>query len=151
MGTSTRFAVGVHLLPALAANPGKVLRSEDVADSANSNPVVVRRLFSPMTTASALGSVLEAVSNWRRRQTTSLYAMSSLRWRAPSIGPPRAHPVRSPPYPPCSAGADSACVAAQKDELSRATIADLAGALFARSKDAQGAETVSSQATRRAK
>ena len=35
MATSTRFAVGVHLLTALAANPGKVLRSEDVADSAN--------------------------------------------------------------------------------------------------------------------
>jgi DNA-binding IscR family transcriptional regulator len=51
MATSTRFAVGVHLLPALAANPGKVLRSEDVADSANTNPVVVRRLFSLMTTA----------------------------------------------------------------------------------------------------
>ena len=51
MGTSTRFAVGVHLLTALAANPGKVLRSEDVAESANTNPVVVRRLFSLMTTA----------------------------------------------------------------------------------------------------
>ena len=51
MGTSTRFAVGVHLLTALAANPGKVLRSEDVADSANTNPVVVRRLFSLMTSA----------------------------------------------------------------------------------------------------
>jgi Rrf2 family protein len=51
MATSTRFAVGVHLLTALAANPGKVLRSEDVADSANTNPVVVRRLFSLMTAA----------------------------------------------------------------------------------------------------
>src|ERR1700734_3220559 len=120
MGTSTRFAVGVHLLPALAADPGKVLRSEDVADSANSNPVVVRRLFSPMTTASALGSVLDSFSNCRRPQTTSLCAMFALRWRPPSIGPPRAHPVRSAPYPPCSAGSNSACVAAQKDELSRA-------------------------------
>jgi hypothetical protein len=26
-----------------AANPGKILRSEDVADSANTNPAVVRR------------------------------------------------------------------------------------------------------------
>ena len=51
MGTSTRFAVGVHLLTALAVNPGKVLRSEDVAESANTNPVVVRRLFSLMTAA----------------------------------------------------------------------------------------------------
>ena len=51
MATSTRFAVGVHLLTALAANPGKVLRSEDMADSANTNPVVVRRLFSLMTAA----------------------------------------------------------------------------------------------------
>jgi Rrf2 family protein len=51
MATSTRFAVGVHLLTALAANSGKILRSEDVADSANTNPVVVRRLFSLMTSA----------------------------------------------------------------------------------------------------
>jgi hypothetical protein len=51
MATSTRFAVGVHLLTTLAANPGKILRSEDVADSANTNPVAVRRLFSLMTAA----------------------------------------------------------------------------------------------------
>ena len=51
MGTSTRFAVGVHLLTALAARPGKAVRSEDIAESANTNPVVVRRLFSLMTTA----------------------------------------------------------------------------------------------------
>jgi hypothetical protein len=51
MATSTRFVVGVHLLTALAANPGKVVRSDDVEESANTNPVVVRRLFSLMTSA----------------------------------------------------------------------------------------------------
>jgi DNA-binding IscR family transcriptional regulator len=58
MATSTRFAVGVHLLTTLAANPGKVLRSEDVADSANNNPVVVRRLFSLMTAAGLISARL---------------------------------------------------------------------------------------------
>jgi hypothetical protein len=86
MATSTRFAVGVHLLTALAANPGKVLRSEDVADSANTNPVVVRRLFSLMTTAGLIRARLGpgGGSNWRGWRTTSLCAMSSLRWRAAS-------------------------------------------------------------------
>jgi hypothetical protein len=147
MATSTRFAVGVHLLPALAANPGKVLRSEDVADSANTNPVVVRTLFSLMTTAglTALGSVREAVSNWRGWRTTSLCAMSLLRWRAASSS----LSIGRPPSASCSVGAHilpvlreatAPAVEDLQEELSRATIVDFAGAVLARSKDAQGAE-----------
>jgi Rrf2 family protein len=51
MATSTRFAVGVHLLTALAANPGRLVRSEQVAGSASTNPAVVRRLFSALAQA----------------------------------------------------------------------------------------------------
>jgi Rrf2 family protein len=51
MATSTRFAVGVHLLTALAANPGQVIRSEQIACSVNTNPAVVRRLFSILAQA----------------------------------------------------------------------------------------------------
>ncbi len=58
MPTSTRFAVGVHLLTALAANPGRVLRSEVVAGSVNTNPVVVRRLFSILADAGMVRATL---------------------------------------------------------------------------------------------
>ena len=64
---------------------------------------------------------------------------------------------RSPPSASCPVGAHilpvlreatAPAVEALREELSRATIADLAGAVLARSRQAQGAETVSSQATR---
>ena len=57
-GDEHRFAVGVHLLTALAANPGKVVRSDDIAESASTNPVVVRRLFSLMTAAGLISARL---------------------------------------------------------------------------------------------
>lgn len=46
MPTSTRFAVAVHVLTALAVNGDKPLRSEDLAYSANTGAVVIRGLLS---------------------------------------------------------------------------------------------------------
>jgi Rrf2 family protein len=51
MPASTRFAVSIHLLTALAYNDGKPLASEVIAGSASTNPAVVRRLFSHLTHA----------------------------------------------------------------------------------------------------
>jgi Rrf2 family protein len=60
MPTSTRFAVAVHTLAALAVSDGKPMRSEDLAYSANTNPVVIRGLLSRLSdaglTRSQLGS-----------------------------------------------------------------------------------------------
>ena len=58
MPTSTRFAVAVHTLTALAANGGKPLRSEDLANSVNSGAVVSRGLLSRLNDAGLTKSQL---------------------------------------------------------------------------------------------
>jgi len=49
--TSTRFAVAVHTLAALAVNEGKPVRSEDIARSASTNPTVIRAILSRLADA----------------------------------------------------------------------------------------------------
>jgi Rrf2 family protein len=57
--TSTRFAVAVHILAALAVNDGNAVRSEQLASSASTNPTVIRRILSMLAevglTSSKLG------------------------------------------------------------------------------------------------
>jgi Rrf2 family protein len=60
MPTSTRFAVAVHTLAALAVNGGKPLRSEDLANSVNTGAVVIRRLLSRLSDAGLTKSQLGA-------------------------------------------------------------------------------------------
>jgi len=60
MPTSTRFAVAVHLLAALAASDGAPLRSEDLAYSVNTGPVVIRGLLSRLNEAGLTRSQLGA-------------------------------------------------------------------------------------------
>ena len=60
MPTSTRFAVAVHTLAALAVSGEKPLRSEDLADSVNTGPVVIRSLLSRLNDAGLTRSRLGA-------------------------------------------------------------------------------------------
>ncbi|WP_421423189.1 Rrf2 family transcriptional regulator [Agrobacterium rosae] len=60
MPTSTRFAVAVHILAALAVSDGKPMRSEDLAYSANTSAVVVRGLLSRLIDAGLTRSQLGA-------------------------------------------------------------------------------------------
>ena len=60
MPTSTRFAVAVHTLAALAVNGGKPLRSEDLARSVNTGAVVIRGLLSRLSDAGLTKSQLGA-------------------------------------------------------------------------------------------
>jgi DNA-binding IscR family transcriptional regulator len=148
MGTSTRFAVGVHLLTTLAANPGKILRSEDVADSANTNPVVVRRLFSLMTAAkfnprsarSGAGFELArpASDNCSRDVFAALESgeLFTEHWPRPGAS----CPVGAPILPDLRA-ATAPAAEALEEELSRTTIADIASAVPARSHEAESART----------
>lgn len=58
MPTSTRFAVAVHILAALAVNDGKAVRSEQLASSASTNPAVIRRILSTLAEAGITSSQL---------------------------------------------------------------------------------------------
>ncbi|MGX9887109.1 Rrf2 family transcriptional regulator [Streptomyces sp. NPDC002276] len=60
MPTSSRFVVAVHALVALAVSGGKPLRSEDLAHSANTSPVVIRGLLSRLSAAGLTRSQLGA-------------------------------------------------------------------------------------------
>jgi DNA-binding IscR family transcriptional regulator len=104
MGSSTRFAVGIHLLTALAANPGKVLCSEDIADSVNTNPVVVRRLFALLTAAglarARLGQGGGFKLGWRPASNITLLDIFAALEKTDLFGAPR-----SPPSASCRVGA----------------------------------------------
>jgi Rrf2 family protein len=56
--TSTRFAVAVHILAALAVNDGNTVRSEQLASSASTNPTVIRRILSMLAEAGLTSSQL---------------------------------------------------------------------------------------------
>jgi Rrf2 family protein len=132
MASSTRFAVGVHLLTTLAANPGKVLRSEDVADSAKTNPVVVRRLFSLMTTAGLIRARLGPGGGFELARPASDITLRDVFAALESGDLFTEH--RSLPSSSCPVGAHilpvlrpatAPAVEALEEELSRTTIADL--------------------------
>lgn len=48
---STKMAVGVHILSVIALDEGKVLTSEQIADSIQTNPALVRRLMAQLKKA----------------------------------------------------------------------------------------------------
>jgi Rrf2 family protein len=148
MGTSSRFAVGVHLLTALASNPGKVLRSEDVAESANTNPVVVRRLFSLMTAAGLIRARLGPRGGFELSRAASDISLRDVFAAVESGELITEH--RSPPSASCPVGAHilpvlreatAPAVEALQQQLSRTTIADIASAVLARSNGAQSRKT----------
>lgn len=56
MAVNTRFATGVHALLLLAVEPDVLQTSEDVARQLNTNPVVIRRVFSLLQQAELVES-----------------------------------------------------------------------------------------------
>ena len=56
MAVNTRFATGVHALLLLAVEPDVLQTSKDVARKLNTNPVVIRRVFSLLQQAELVAS-----------------------------------------------------------------------------------------------
>lgn len=90
MPTSTRFTVAVHILAALALNPGQPVTSEQLAASASTNPAVIRRLLSTLAkaglTTAQLGigggavlaqapEIITLLDVYRAAEDTELFAM----------------------------------------------------------------------------
>jgi Rrf2 family protein len=133
MPTSTRFAVAVHALAALAVSGGKPLRSEDIAHSANTSPVVIRGLLSRLSDAGLTRSQLGAgggallakdadgirlLDVYEAVEDTELFSLH-----------------RTPPCESCAVGGNilealqpvlSRARKALEDELAQATVADIA-------------------------
>jgi Rrf2 family protein len=56
MATNSQFAVAVHVLTVLAYSPCERVKSDFIAASVNTNPVVIRRLFSKLREAKLITS-----------------------------------------------------------------------------------------------
>ncbi len=133
MPTSTRFAVAIHTLAALAVSDGKPMRSEDLAYSANTGAVVIRGLLSRLSEAGLTGSQLGAgggallaksadkirlLDVYRAVEDTELFSLH-----------------RTPPCEHCAVGGNileamnpslARARAALEEELAKVTIADIA-------------------------
>lgn len=104
MSRNCRFAVAVHVCAVLAANGGKPATSEYIANSVNTNPVVIRRILSALARAGV-------VRSWRGSTGGSVLArcpdaiplLTLYRAVDDSEGPALHH---QPPNPNCPVGAN---------------------------------------------
>lgn len=65
MSTSSRFAVAVHVLTLMAWSDDEPLKSEQVAESVNTNPVVIRRILCDLAEATLVVSQTGAMGGSR--------------------------------------------------------------------------------------
>ena len=133
MPTSTRFAVAVHALAALAVSDGKPLRSEDLANSANTGPVVIRGLLSRLSDAGLTRSQLGAGGGTLLAKPAKKIRLLDVYEAVEDTELFSLH--RNPPCESCPVGGNileaigpalSRARKALEDELSKTTIADIA-------------------------
>ena len=124
------------------------MRSEDIAESASTNPVVVRRLFSLMTSAGLIRARLGPGGGFELARPASDITLRDVFAALERAGLFTEH--RSPPSASCPVGAHilpvlreatAPAVEALEEELSQTTIADIASAVLARSNGAQSRKT----------
>src|SRR5258708_10713862 len=65
MSTNSRFAVAVHVLSLMAWSEDEPLKSEQVADSVNTNPVVIRRMLCELAQNNLVSSQTGAMGGSR--------------------------------------------------------------------------------------
>lgn len=132
--TNTQFGVAVHVLTLLAGlTAGAVASSDTLADSANCNPVYVRRVLGPLRRAGLVLSRPGAHGGWELKVDPASITLADI-WQLldgddPVLG-------LHGPNPSCSVGrgvqatllaVDRRVASAVVDELARHTIAEAAG------------------------
>ena len=68
MNTNQQFSVSVHILAILAAYPNTLLTSETIAESVDTNPVVIRRVMSHLRQHGLVDSRPGASGGWHLSQ-----------------------------------------------------------------------------------
>ncbi|ULJ75839.1 Rrf2 family transcriptional regulator [Rhizobium gallicum] len=133
MPTSTRFAVAVHTLTALAVSDGAPLRSEDIAYSVNTSPVVIRGLLSRLSDAGLTRSQLGAGGGALLARPTEKIRLLDVYEAVEDTELFSLH--RTPPCENCAVGGNileamqptlTRARKALEDELANVTIADIA-------------------------
>ena len=136
MPTSTRFAVAVHILSALAVSDGKPMRSDDIAYSANTGAVVIRGLLSRLSEAGLTRAKLGAGGVALLAKPADKIRLLDVYEAVEDTEMFSVH--RTPPCADCAVGGNilealrpsfSRARAAMENELANDTIADIAAEL----------------------
>ncbi len=102
MNVSSRFAVAVHILTLLAYDDDHPMTSEFVADSVNTNPVVIRRVLGALRDAKLVSSQTGAGGGWRLARRPDAITLRDA-YRAVEVKTLFPLPQRSP-NPACPVG-----------------------------------------------
>jgi Rrf2 family protein len=132
VATNTQFALGVHMLTLLAGTAPTQLSSEEMAGSARSNPVHVRRVLGTLRAAGLVASKPGARGGWTLQQDPADLTLADV-WRVVH-GPDQEVLGLREVNPDCPigrsvqdllTGIDRAAQQAIADELQQTTIAQL--------------------------
>lgn len=103
MQISSRFSVGVHVLTLLAANPpGELLTSDRMADSVNTNPVVIRRILGQLKKAGLVEVRAAAGGTYLRRDPATITLLDV--YRAVEVVEKHLFSIHDKPNPHCLVG-----------------------------------------------
>lgn len=133
MPTSTRFAVAIHVLTAMAVGDGGPMRSEDIAYSANTGAVVIRGILSRLNEAGLTRSQLGAGGGALLAKPAEEIRLLEVYQAVEDVEMFSLH--RTPPCENCAVGGNIIAAMqptldrarrALEDELAKVTIADIA-------------------------
>src|ERR1043165_8241505 len=104
MSTNSRFAVAVHVLSLMAWSGEEPLKSEQVAESVNTNPVVIRRMLKELAEAGLVVSQPGALGGPRLASEPAKTSLLDVYEALECRGVFSFH--RTPPSRDCPAGAN---------------------------------------------
>lgn len=102
MSTSSRFAVAVHVLTLMAWAEDEPLKSEHVAESVNTNPVVIRRMICELAESKLVVSQTGSMGGSRLARQPEEITLLDIYQAVESRGVFSLH--RHPPNPDCPVG-----------------------------------------------
>ena len=103
MGISSRFAVAIHILTLLVINRTDTNTSESIAQSVNTNPVVIRRLMGMLNKA-GLVSVRPGVAGASLSRDADEITLLDIYKAVSGIGQDELFSVHDAPCPDCPVG-----------------------------------------------
>ena len=136
MQTNQQFAVSVHILTILSAYPDQAMTSESIAESVDTNPVVIRRVMGHLREHGLVDSRPGASGGWRLRRPAGQIQLGEV-YRAVSHEDVLA--MHTHPNPDCPIGSKIQGVlepvfgeaqSALEAALSRFTVADMLGEIL---------------------
>lgn len=152
MSASSRSAVAIHILGMVAGGAmmgDAPVTSEDIAESVNTNPVVIRRILGSLRAAGLVSSQPGAHGGWRLTRQPEAITLRDIYHAVEDDEPLFALPQRAP-NPGCRIGANIRRVvgsyfrqaeAAMEASLACATLADVLRDLIARHSSPSDAES----------